>query len=94
MSAESSSNPPPPLPPMRRRLPSQRESDDLDWDRWGKHVLSTLERLDQESEANVKRLQKLEISMAILTTRVGLYAAGVSAIIAGIIEIAVALLHK
>lgn len=94
-----SSGPPPTSPPPRRRLASL--PDEGDWDQWGRHVLSTLERLEQDEQGTIKRIERhserlksLEIALAVLTTKVALYAALIAAAMTALIQVAITLFRK
>lgn len=90
MGASSSSGPPPPPPPRRRfgSIPGADEGDD--WPQMRQYVLTSL----REAKDTAKAMQTIQVSLAVLTTRVSLYAALVATVITGIIEIAITLLRK
>ncbi|MDE2021037.1 MAG: hypothetical protein KGJ13_11930 [Patescibacteria group bacterium] len=65
-----------------------------DWPDYRRVVLTSLHRLEQSDKSQDEMLKKIDINLAILTTRVSLYAGGVAVVVTAIVEIVSRLFGK
>ena len=76
----------------------QQSSPDLPggegWQDYRRHVLGSLERLETTDSSQMRDLQEIKTSIAVLSTKVTLYAAGVALLVSAIVEFAVKLMGK
>ncbi len=64
------------------------------WGDYRHHVLGSLGRLENADATQTRDLQDIKTALAVLTTKVTLYAAGVALTVSAVAELAVKLIHK
>jgi len=64
------------------------------WPDYRHHVLGSLDRLEKTDDEQSKVLQEIKTAIAVLSTKVTLYAAGVALLVSAIVEFAAKLLGK
>jgi hypothetical protein len=73
-------------------------SPDIDesegWHGYRRHVLGSLTRLEETDKNQSRDLQDIKTSIAILSTKVTIYAAGVALLVSAIVEFAMRMLHN
>lgn len=65
-----------------------------EWPNYRHHVLGSLKRLEQTDDEQSKVLNDIKTAIAVLSTKVTLYAAGVALLVSAIVEFAVKLIGK
>lgn len=67
-------------------------NDDKRWREWSKHVLMSIERLEDDGQDRDRKMEDMRISMAIMNTKIALWAAIGAFIAASIATITVQLI--